>query len=94
MAGKKEKKITCMSESSQHCNNAQIGFGPSRYHKIKAALISTERLHVAESKNDSSSLSAQTFTLTCAEHLLLQPGAAVHTDTPCSGLILDSFISI
>lgn len=94
MAGKKEKKGTSVGESSQHCNNAQIGFGPSRYHKIKAALISTERLHVAESKNDSSSFFAQTSTGTCAEHSLQQPGAAVHTDTACSGLILDSFISI
>ena len=55
---KKGKKVTSVGESSQHHSNAQIRFGPSRYHKIKAALISAVRLPVAESKNDSSSLFA------------------------------------
>lgn len=90
---KKEKKRTSVAELSQHCNNAQIGFGPSRCCKIKAALISTERLYVAESESDSSSPSAQTSTLTGAEHSLRQPGAPVRTDTPCSALILVSFNS-
>lgn len=79
--GKEKKK----AESSQPCNNAQIRFNPSRYRKIKAALFSTERINLAEGKNYSSSLSAQTSTVTCIKRLLWQPRATVLTDTPCSG---------
>lgn len=49
---KKKKQDTYVGESSQHCSDTEIRFGPSRYRKIKAALLSTERLHLAESKND------------------------------------------
>lgn len=88
----KKRKGTSMAELCQQCDNAQIGSGPSRYHKIKAALVSTERPHQVASKNDSSSLSAQTSTLPCTKCSLWQPGPAVCTNTPCSSLILNSFL--
>lgn len=71
----KKGKRTSVAELCQQCNNAQIGSGPSRYHKIKT------------SKNDSSSLSAQTSTPPCTKCSLWQSGPAVCTNTPCSGLI-------
>lgn len=66
----KEKKGTPVAGLSQHCSNTQIRFGLSEFCKIKAALISAERLHVAESKNYSNSLSVQPSTLTCTKHFL------------------------
>lgn len=80
----KKEKGTSVAELCQQCNNAQIGFGSSRYHKIKTALVSTERPHEAASKNDSSSLSAQTSTLPCTKCSLWQPGPAVCTTAVCT----------
>lgn len=66
----KKGKGTSVAELCQQCNNAQIGSGPLKYHKIKTAFISTERAHEVASKNDSSSLSVQTSTLTARSHSL------------------------
>lgn len=63
-----------MAGLSQHCSNTQVRVGLSEFCKLKAALISTERLHVAESKNYSNSLSVQPSTLTCAKHSVAASG--------------------